>query len=727
MNLEAAPARSRQPSARRPKSFSWRACGLTFIAISFLAIAKVWPPLPHQISLTIERTGGDAHGVQPIVVTGEMGDGDLLVMRDHDDHHVTFDYDAWGAGGPHSAEVTVRNGEKHRLDLEMPSLYELPGVSTRAKGHLRLVFDGRVILDDKVSFHRRRPSEIYFGKNAIGGSADAVFQGTIQTVSGRVLSGSLSSFFPWSSRVWLYLRNPQPIIGVLLLALAAGALWPVIIRCFPVVYTDPNGRGTAGAGWYFALVAILAVAGFWYLITDESFIIRFPESFGVFYDYQALSLLHGHLDVPENALSGESFFYGGKCYGYFGPTPALLRLPLMLFGVGIGVLSRGMMVLEYIACLAAIYAVLKEATRMRRGTAAKSSVWTMVNFAMAGALGSTLFYLSSRAYIYHEAILCGAAFALWSAYCTLRYLDQPGSGWWIGAIACGTLSVHARPPTGLFALAFVGAVAATNVMRIVLRRTSRTEPGAPVVRGTIGRHLLIGIGSILGVLSFNGLSYLKFHTIEGCPLRYNVQYNANRLARIDGKQFHTSNLKFGLDSYVLQPSVKFTSDFPYIATNGPSPNAYSGAKIDMAEPMAGLPYAMPALSLLAALSLVGCWRSTVSGKLAVATAWFAVVPTAIAMFAAIAVSHRYTADFVPFLVVAAAFGILAIEPLSGALGMLIKSAVTLLCLWSVIVTLALTVRFQGEGVWGTPAGTHERFLHWRDRADHWVHEHAHHG
>src|SRR5215470_16076828 len=47
-----------------------------------------------------------------------------------------------------------------------------------------------------------------------------------------------------------------------------------------------------------------------------------------FYDAQAQSLLEGHIDVPADAIGPEAFVHGGKSYGYFGPTPALLRLPL---------------------------------------------------------------------------------------------------------------------------------------------------------------------------------------------------------------------------------------------------------------------------------------------------------------------------------------------------------------------------------------------------------------
>ena len=104
--------------------------------------------------------------------------------------------------------------------------------------------------------------------------------------------------------------------------------------------------------------------------------------------------------------------------------------------------------------LVAAYVLLCHLTRVTCGPPAWPSRWAVALFAFAVGMGSTLFFLGARAYIYHEAILCGAAFALWSAYFSLRWLDAPARrGWWPGALVCGVAAVHARPPAGLFALA----------------------------------------------------------------------------------------------------------------------------------------------------------------------------------------------------------------------------------------------------------------------------------
>ncbi len=90
-----------------------------------------------------------------------------------------------------------------------------------------------------------------------------------------------------------------------------------------------HGRDTRWARWIVALgiptaiFAIVVTRGFrpW---TEQ------PQQ-SRFYENQAESILHGHIDVPPRAIDPDGIVIDGKFYGYFGPTPALLRLPVMLF------------------------------------------------------------------------------------------------------------------------------------------------------------------------------------------------------------------------------------------------------------------------------------------------------------------------------------------------------------------------------------------------------------
>jgi len=79
------------------------------------------------------------------------------------------------------------------------------------------------------------------------------------------------------------------------------------------------------------------------------------------------------------------------------------------------------------------------------------------------------------------------------------------------------------------------------------------------------------------------------------------------------------------------------------------------------------------------------------------------------------VSHRYTADFCPLLIIAAAFGVGFLFARPGRV--VWKIFLTVVTGWSIVVTLALTLHFQGREVWGVPDFVHQRYEAIRRRVD----------
>ena len=502
------------------------------------------------------------------------------------------------------------------------------------------------------------------------------------------------------------------MVGALLLALGTGFALPRAWRMIVALLMRPRpvlectGQERPPHAWCAGVIAICALA-FVTVITGSTFQINFRESFGDFYDYQAASLLRGKLDVPAEALNGEAFVFAGKIYGYFGPTPAVLRLPFALAGVGFGKLSRGLMAAEYVAALAAVYALLILANR----TLSRRPTWPSrlaVTLIVGGAgLACPLFFLSSRAYIYHEAILCGAAFALWGAWFALRFLAEPTRPrWWLGALACGVAAVHARPPAGLFALALLGSVALALVWRAWA--ATRASPAAARLR-SLGRPAAVGVLAAAGILSFNGLSYLKFKSPGGAPLKYHVQYDAARLAVIDGRNFHLGNLPYNFESYVWRPNFVLRPGFPFFHIEGRSPDHYAGTHIDLPEPTVGLPYSAPSLMLLAAAAAILALLRCPAAREPLLIVLAASVPMTAALFTAIAISQRYTVDFCPPLIVFAAFGATAVEALSPAWRRTILTSALALAVAGLLVTLATTLHYQGELVWGVPDDVKDRY------------------
>lgn len=319
--------------------------------------------------------------------------------------------------------------------------------------------------------------------------------------------------------------------------------------------------------------------------------------------------------------------------------------------------------------------------------------------------------------MFHEAILAGVALALWSVWCSLRYLRAPGSRWWMGALACGLLSIHTRPTTGLHALTVLGCVAAL----LAWREWRACAPAAETRRriGRVGRQLAVGAGCVTGVLSLNGLAYLKFGVFEAAPLRFSQPYlDTDRLERVEHKSFHLTNLPYNTYAYLLRPNLRFSAGFPWIHHGPPLDYEwFPRARIDLPDHTVALPYSMPGLVFLAVAGGLVALVVAPGGRDSLLVLWVGVLPMALALLAAIATAQRYTGDFCPHLIAAAAYGLAGLELLASARRRLARAAAALCTGAAVAVTFALTLHYQGETLWGVPEEARQNYQQWRRSVD----------
>jgi hypothetical protein len=328
-----------------------------------------------------------------------------------------------------------------------------------------------------------------------------------------------------------------------------------------------------------------------------------------------------------------------------------------------------------------------------------------VSMMIAAGGGSTLLFLGSRAYVYHEAILCGVALALWSSYFSLRYLEAPRPKWWVAALITGMLALHARAPAGLFCLGLLGCVAAAH---LIIQWRAKSSWRAP---------LLAGAMTALGLLSLQGVAYLKFGTTNGAPLHYHVHYTPERLARIAGRNFHLSNLRHNLDAYLLWPAFDAGRKFPLFAFDL-TKREFPEAKIDVEERTVGILYSMAGLVVFALVALAAAFRvpSLRRPLLLVAAAS---IPLVGCMLTFIATSHRYTADFCPPLLVAASFGIAFADARQRGARIALLAAGLAASAFACVLTIGLSFHFQVDLVWGVPDEIRTNFLQLRERVHHW--------
>jgi hypothetical protein len=685
----------------------WVAAIAVGLTVAVLSLRDYFPPLPSPLTFELELAApGQPGTTEPLIVTGRAGAGDFLFVRHLPDGAIAVGYESWGEPGQFSEPLPVHADRRLRFTVATPGLTQVRGIFAPPTDRLQVTVNGVEKFNAPVSHHLRLPDHIWFAENPIGGTAcGATLRGTLRLPDGRELRGSPTPLLSWSARTraWLTISRWQAVFAGLL-GLATYLLWPRLrwatwFRVGALAARGPRALAADPAGARFlefvrahrtfAVTGALATFAFAWMVSYGTLALIQPETFADFYDHQATSLLQGRLDVPRAGISGEAFIHDGKVYGYFGLAPAILRLPFVIYNAAFGELTRAFMVAGFAAALVACHLLLRTVYSLSgRGQPPGGATIGLVT---AAGLGSTLYFLGSRAYVYHEAILWGITFALFGSWAAFRHLAAPGGRWWMGSLVCGILSVHARPPTGLFALTLLGVVAL-----ILLVRDRR-------VAGMVRRQLLVGALCGAGVFSFNVVSYLKFRTFEGCPLRYNVQYDAARLARIDGKQFHLVNIPIAIESYLLQPNFRLEAGFPYfyIAPGLPSV-PWLETKIDYHDNTLGFPYAMPGLVWLAVAGGMLALTRVPALRGAVLATWAAALPMTLAMFAAIAITHRYTADFCPLLIVAAVGGLAAGDNLTG-IWRRIFLAVTAVCIGaSVLITLAITLHYQGHEVWGVP-------------------------
>jgi hypothetical protein len=443
---------------------------------------------------------------------------------------------------------------------------------------------------------------------------------------------------------------------------------------------------------------------FW-MITEGTGKLLLHRGFDAFYDGQAHSLLEGHWDVPPDAVSGEAFKVGGKYYGYFGFTPALPRVVLnWLFPANYGQWTRLLMLLWIASVMMAILAFM-DALEVPSNP-------FLLTVAM---LGSTLFFLCSHGIVYNEAIVTGSALALWAYLFFCWYLRSPRLGFLAVACLLSFFSFFARLTVGAGPL----MVASFLLVALLLRRLGWAKPLLDWLQfpspADSGRHAAVLV-LCLGITSavYVAVNHAKFGTwLDPAPYKYHVQYDAARLARIEGKINHLSNIPFALNAYLNPHRIQSTKSFPWVemVVTGPGPG--SAAKIDSIADYTSIPDGMPALAILSIFGVgfaLSAKRQVLPMEAAALAAGCLILPNAY-------IAYRYLHDFYPFLVMAAILGVGSIrsispKPLRLALWTLIAAA----GIWSIAANFAFALKWQRELFWAEPAPK-AAFMRFRHRVD----------
>lgn len=401
------------------------------------------------------------------------------------------------------------------------------------------------------------------------------------------------------------------------------------------------------------------------------------------YDAQARALLNGTFAMDQRVLGIESFARGDQHFMYFGPVPAVLRLPVVAFTRSFD--GRLAAVSMLLALVVATWALLSLGWRLRSrvlapeaGVSRLESVAVGITFfAMIG--GSSLLYASSRTWIYHEAILWGVALTLASLASLLKWLDarderqaHSTDGTWphrhlVNASMLATLALLTRPSVGGGALAAIGIVAgremATPLAAAVRRRRDgRVEVDAAdgVARRFRESAMFAGV-VVVPVIAYSVINWIKFRRLLGVPFDQQgfTLLNEQRremLAANGGSLFNVNFIPTNLFTYLRPDLIDLDQAFPYIHPTRPAATIGSPF-FDLIDFTSGIPTTMPFLLGLGIVGILATWRRSKSNVRAL---WPLLVGCALGTVAVLAIGYlanRYQSDFLPLLMVAALIGL----------------------------------------------------------------------
>jgi hypothetical protein len=150
----------------------------------------------------------------------------------------------------------------------------------------------------------------------------------------------------------------------------------------------------------------------WVFVTTGGRQIFVKEVLGGAYDSQAEHFLRGNVDVDVDAIGHEAMIVNGHARTYFGPFPALLRIPLnFVYPAGHGKWSR---ISGFCAGVIALFAFagLVRTALCSSLLSSRARNW-LGNACLIGfAFGSPLLLLLGNLSIYDEAVIWGLALSL---------------------------------------------------------------------------------------------------------------------------------------------------------------------------------------------------------------------------------------------------------------------------------------------------------------------------
>jgi hypothetical protein len=416
---------------------------------------------------------------------------------------------------------------------------------------------------------------------------------------------------------------------------------------------------------------------------------------GRFFSAQADAMLNGRLWIDKTYLPGECFFSDGKCYGYFGITPSLIRIPMVpVLGIeGSEMTALFLAVAAGIALWAALDLCRRVLLRTTPVVNAHSAGFMAVAAVVLGPGGALM--VVSDAYVYEEAILWAVAAMAVATNLFWRWWTQRRDRQFVGATIAVVVAASSRPTAAL-----VGLVLAAGVVIVGVRARRISWK---LVLGSLGL-------AALPLIALFGSFFLKF----GSPTPPEAGYeglnyvNVQKIMANNDGSFSISArfVPTGAMAYLRPDSVSVSADWPWVRIRfGPPSGGGALERITYlpplnqdsmnVEPIVSITNIMPlpfVATVMAAIAIV--MRRRRRFELLILLALCTPLPVVLTNPT---IASRYLGDFFPLLAAGTAFAAMFVPwfaRLSRRWRYVISSGVIVLALASVPIAMVLATQYN---------------------------------
>jgi hypothetical protein len=276
------------------------------------------------------------------------------------------------------------------------------------------------------------------------------------------------------------------------------------------------------------------------------------EVLGGAYDSQAEHFLRGDVGVDSAAIAHETMLVNGKVRMYFGPFPALVRIPLnFIYPPGHGKWSRISGFCAEVIALFAFAGLVR--TTLRSSPLSSGARKWIGNACMIGfALGSPLLLLLGNLSIYDEAIIWGLAWSVAALHFACRSRSTEGTALTRSLIGFSFCAGAALLSRATFGAPFI------LIAPLLAIRLFHQQP----LRNITALFLPLGAAFVFYLF----LSYARFGDFSGMNMRYNINPVQREFAVKHGL-FRIERVPYSFADYFFLRTPKPQRQAPFLKAN----------------------------------------------------------------------------------------------------------------------------------------------------------------